>query len=288
MCCPQCLLPLTVFWFCSYPDKVVGVAGHVLPRALSGGNGFGFVLMLCRNSLCRNKQYCKKVASLQEDVHALVQRLVQKACKHTDSAVALYYFRWVFTRSISADAVRSEQVWCCVLGLGSKSLAEGLIAASVSYIRTSQSWQSSIFKHAYFLWLSFIASVIQKWSGITLLLPVGSAFLRLLLGVMQCVWFSGGWVLFPVNLWWLFFKYGVYCLHDSTMRAIAIESCAYQYVLLCCRIQENEDKSDTYLLERGVSLLFPGVSRSAIYQQASLWHAASLWGLSYSVWDFSA
>ncbi|NWT26354.1 MBB1A protein, partial [Cardinalis cardinalis] len=45
-----------------------------------------------KNSLCRNKQYCKRVASLQEDVHALVQRLVKKACKHTDSAVALYYF----------------------------------------------------------------------------------------------------------------------------------------------------------------------------------------------------
>ncbi|NXO73328.1 MBB1A protein, partial [Phainopepla nitens] len=45
-----------------------------------------------KNSLCRNKQYCKRVASLQEDVHALVQRLVQKACKHSDSAVALYYF----------------------------------------------------------------------------------------------------------------------------------------------------------------------------------------------------
>ncbi|RLV95852.1 hypothetical protein DV515_00012789 [Chloebia gouldiae] len=45
-----------------------------------------------KNSLCRSKQYCKTVASLQEDVHALVQRLVKKACKHTDSAVALYYF----------------------------------------------------------------------------------------------------------------------------------------------------------------------------------------------------
>ncbi|XP_063258483.1 myb-binding protein 1A [Prinia subflava] len=45
-----------------------------------------------KNSLCRNKQYCKRVAPLQEDVHALVQRLVTKACKHTDSAVALYYF----------------------------------------------------------------------------------------------------------------------------------------------------------------------------------------------------
>ncbi|XP_032563623.1 myb-binding protein 1A [Chiroxiphia lanceolata] len=45
-----------------------------------------------KNSLCRNKQYCKRVDTLQEHVHTLVQRLVKKACKHTDSAVALYYF----------------------------------------------------------------------------------------------------------------------------------------------------------------------------------------------------
>ncbi|NXF83642.1 MBB1A protein, partial [Sclerurus mexicanus] len=45
-----------------------------------------------KNSLCRNKQYCRTVQALQDDVHALVQRLVKKACKHTDSAVALYYF----------------------------------------------------------------------------------------------------------------------------------------------------------------------------------------------------
>ncbi|NXU87210.1 MBB1A protein, partial [Xiphorhynchus elegans] len=45
-----------------------------------------------KNSLCRNKQYCRTVQALQEDVHALLQRLVKKACKHTDSAVALYYF----------------------------------------------------------------------------------------------------------------------------------------------------------------------------------------------------
>uniref|UniRef100_A0A8C5X1H0 MYB binding protein 1a n=1 Tax=Malurus cyaneus samueli TaxID=2593467 RepID=A0A8C5X1H0_9PASS len=42
-----------------------------------------------KNSLCRNKQYCKRVAPLQEDVHSLLQRLVEKACKHTDSAVLL-------------------------------------------------------------------------------------------------------------------------------------------------------------------------------------------------------
>ncbi|XP_061211463.1 myb-binding protein 1A [Neopsephotus bourkii] len=45
-----------------------------------------------RNSLCRMKQYCKRVDVLQEDLHAFVERLVKKACKHTDSSVALYYF----------------------------------------------------------------------------------------------------------------------------------------------------------------------------------------------------
>ncbi|KFV97388.1 Myb-binding protein 1A-like, partial [Eurypyga helias] len=45
-----------------------------------------------KNSLCRTKQYCKKVDALQEDLHTFVERLVKKACKHTDSSVALYYF----------------------------------------------------------------------------------------------------------------------------------------------------------------------------------------------------
>ncbi|XP_010009383.1 PREDICTED: myb-binding protein 1A-like protein, partial [Nestor notabilis] len=45
-----------------------------------------------RNSLCRMKQYCKRVDALQEDLHAFVERLVKKASKHTDSSVALYYF----------------------------------------------------------------------------------------------------------------------------------------------------------------------------------------------------
>ncbi|KAM8797342.1 myb-binding protein 1A [Eudromia elegans] len=44
------------------------------------------------NSLCRAKQYCRKVDALREDLHAFVERLVKKACKHTDSSVALYYF----------------------------------------------------------------------------------------------------------------------------------------------------------------------------------------------------
>ncbi|NXE78433.1 MBB1A protein, partial [Cochlearius cochlearius] len=45
-----------------------------------------------RNSLCRTKQYCKRVDALKEDLHAFVERLVKKACKHTNSSVALYYF----------------------------------------------------------------------------------------------------------------------------------------------------------------------------------------------------
>uniref|UniRef100_A0A8C2Y9F4 MYB binding protein 1a n=1 Tax=Coturnix japonica TaxID=93934 RepID=A0A8C2Y9F4_COTJA len=44
------------------------------------------------NSLCRAKQYCKKVDVLQDDLHAFVERLIKKACKHNDSSVALYYF----------------------------------------------------------------------------------------------------------------------------------------------------------------------------------------------------
>ncbi|XP_009982461.1 PREDICTED: myb-binding protein 1A, partial [Tauraco erythrolophus] len=45
-----------------------------------------------KNSLCRTKQYCKRVDALQEDLHAFVERLVERACKLTDSSVALYYF----------------------------------------------------------------------------------------------------------------------------------------------------------------------------------------------------
>ncbi|NXX86138.1 MBB1A protein, partial [Urocolius indicus] len=45
-----------------------------------------------RNSLCRTKQYCRRVDALQEELHAFVERLVKKACKHTISSVALYYF----------------------------------------------------------------------------------------------------------------------------------------------------------------------------------------------------
>ncbi|NXW44415.1 MBB1A protein, partial [Nyctiprogne leucopyga] len=45
-----------------------------------------------KNSLCQTKKYCKNVDALQEDLHAFMERLVKKACKHTVSSVALYYF----------------------------------------------------------------------------------------------------------------------------------------------------------------------------------------------------
>ncbi|NXJ62445.1 MBB1A protein, partial [Rostratula benghalensis] len=71
---------------------------HVIEQCMSSDSGKQEVDFLqktaniFRNSLCRAKQYCKKVDALKEDLHAFVERLVNKACKHTDSSVALYYF----------------------------------------------------------------------------------------------------------------------------------------------------------------------------------------------------
>ncbi|KAM9117520.1 myb-binding protein 1A [Pangshura tecta] len=44
------------------------------------------------NRLCRAKQYCRSVGDLVEDLHALLESLVKRASKHTDSVLALYYF----------------------------------------------------------------------------------------------------------------------------------------------------------------------------------------------------
>uniref|UniRef100_A0A4X2MEM5 MYB binding protein 1a n=1 Tax=Vombatus ursinus TaxID=29139 RepID=A0A4X2MEM5_VOMUR len=44
------------------------------------------------NQLCRAKQYCHSVASRAEDIHAMLERLVQRASRQADSAVALYHF----------------------------------------------------------------------------------------------------------------------------------------------------------------------------------------------------
>ncbi|XP_043853301.1 myb-binding protein 1A [Dromiciops gliroides] len=44
------------------------------------------------NQLCRAKQYCRSVASQAEGLHAMLERLVQRAGRQADSAVALYHF----------------------------------------------------------------------------------------------------------------------------------------------------------------------------------------------------
>ncbi|XP_025025920.1 myb-binding protein 1A [Python bivittatus] len=44
------------------------------------------------NSLCRSKQYCKNVSSIQEELHTQLESLVNRGCKQSDSSVALYYF----------------------------------------------------------------------------------------------------------------------------------------------------------------------------------------------------
>ncbi|KAM3601132.1 uncharacterized protein V6R79_008223 [Siganus canaliculatus] len=45
-----------------------------------------------RNQLCRSKVYCKTVGDRQGELHDLLDKLVTKAQKMTDSAVGLYYF----------------------------------------------------------------------------------------------------------------------------------------------------------------------------------------------------
>ncbi|XP_020667800.3 myb-binding protein 1A [Pogona vitticeps] len=44
------------------------------------------------NGLCRSKQYCKNVAPIREELHAQLESLVKRACKQSDSSVALYCF----------------------------------------------------------------------------------------------------------------------------------------------------------------------------------------------------
>ncbi|KAM4795348.1 myb-binding protein 1A [Rhinophrynus dorsalis] len=44
------------------------------------------------NDLCKAKRYCKDVAELKENLHDMMERLVKRACKQSDSSVALYCF----------------------------------------------------------------------------------------------------------------------------------------------------------------------------------------------------
>uniref|UniRef100_A0A7N4NXV2 MYB binding protein 1a n=1 Tax=Sarcophilus harrisii TaxID=9305 RepID=A0A7N4NXV2_SARHA len=44
------------------------------------------------NQLCRAKQYCRSVADQAEELHVVLERLVEQAGRQADSAVALYHF----------------------------------------------------------------------------------------------------------------------------------------------------------------------------------------------------
>ncbi|CAL8365233.1 unnamed protein product [Lota lota] len=45
-----------------------------------------------RNQLCRSKVYCRTAGDRQGELHDLLEKLVHKAQKHTDSSVSLYFF----------------------------------------------------------------------------------------------------------------------------------------------------------------------------------------------------
>nr|XP_033777167.1 myb-binding protein 1A isoform X2 [Geotrypetes seraphini] len=45
-----------------------------------------------KNELCKAKRYCRSATGMKEELHALLERLVMRACKQSDSAVALYCF----------------------------------------------------------------------------------------------------------------------------------------------------------------------------------------------------
>ncbi|CAH2222870.1 myb-binding 1A [Pelobates cultripes] len=44
------------------------------------------------NDLCKSKKYCRDVSELKEELHAMMERLLNGACKQNDSSVGLYYF----------------------------------------------------------------------------------------------------------------------------------------------------------------------------------------------------
>ncbi|KAM3933789.1 myb-binding protein 1A [Leptodactylus fuscus] len=44
------------------------------------------------NSLCKSKRYCKDVSELKDDLHDMMERLLKRASKQSDSSVALYCF----------------------------------------------------------------------------------------------------------------------------------------------------------------------------------------------------
>lgn len=45
-----------------------------------------------KNDLCAAKRYCKNASDIKEDLHAMLERLVQRACKQNDPSLALFSF----------------------------------------------------------------------------------------------------------------------------------------------------------------------------------------------------
>ncbi|KAJ1184813.1 hypothetical protein NDU88_001615, partial [Pleurodeles waltl] len=45
-----------------------------------------------KNDLCAAKRYCKNASDIKEDLHVLLERLVQRACKQNDPSLALFSF----------------------------------------------------------------------------------------------------------------------------------------------------------------------------------------------------
>lgn len=59
-----------------------------------------------RNQLCRSKVYCRTVGDRQGELHDLLDKLMTKTQKLSDSSVSLYYFRY---NSLSRDVYRQRK-----------------------------------------------------------------------------------------------------------------------------------------------------------------------------------
>ncbi|KAL2091721.1 hypothetical protein ACEWY4_011519 [Coilia grayii] len=67
-----------------------------------------------RNTLCRGKQYCKNVDERKAELHDLLERLLNRAQKLSDSSVALYYFSAALymvkvLRGVPAEGVKKQE-----------------------------------------------------------------------------------------------------------------------------------------------------------------------------------
>lgn len=55
---------------------------------------FPVFAMFFRHQLCRSKVYCRTVGDRQGELHDLLDKLMTKTQKLSDSSVCLYYFRY--------------------------------------------------------------------------------------------------------------------------------------------------------------------------------------------------